>query len=167
VGARKNSAENSWHLTVMALALVEYANEPVDLLRVLKMLIVHDIVEIDADDTFFYDEAGYLTKPDRETRAANKTFNLLPADQAKELSGLWEEFEQWVTPEAKFAATVDRLLPLFHNCHTESKIWREHGISSPQVMARNLHIREGSSSLWEFAQMLIGEAIEKKHLPTS
>ncbi len=164
---RENTAEHSWHLTVMAVLLTEHANEQIDLLRVLKMLIVHDIVEIDADDTFCYDDVGALTKADREIRAADRIFNLLPEDQARELRNLWEEFEQRVTNEAKFAASLDRLIPLLHNYHTEGKSWREHGITSTQVMKRNLHIGEGSDSLWEFAQTLINEAVERKHLPTT
>ncbi len=164
---RENTAEHSWHLTVMAVLLTEHANEQIDLLRVLKMLIVHDIVEIDADDTFCYDDVGALTKADREIRAADRIFNLLPEDQARELRNLWEEFEQRVTNEAKFAAALDRLIPLLHNYHTEGKSWREHGITSTQVMKRNLHIGEGSDSLWEFAQTLINEAVERKHLPTT
>ena len=161
---RENTAEHSWHLTVMAILLVEHANEQIDLLRVLKMLIVHDIVEIDADDTFCYDDIGALTKADRENRAADRIFNLLPADQAIELRNLWAEFEQRITSEAKFAAALDRLIPLLHNYHTEGRSWREHNITSTQVMQRNRHIGEGSDSLWEFAQNLINEAIERKHL---
>lgn len=162
---RENTAEHSWHLTIMAVLLAEHANEPIDLLRVLKMLVVHDIVEIDADDTFCYDEAGALTKADRENKAADRIFNLLPADQASELRILWEEFEQRFTNEAKFAAALDRLIPLLHNYHTEGRSWREHGVTSTQVMQRNYHISEGSNSLWEFAQNLINEAVERKHLP--
>ena len=108
----------------MAILLVEHANEQIDLLRVLKMLIVHDIVEIDADDTFCYDDIGALTKADRENRAADRIFNLLPADQAIELRNLWAEFEQRITNEAKFAAALDRLIPLLHNYHTEGRSWR-------------------------------------------
>lgn len=164
---RENTAEHSWHLTVMAILLAEHSNEQIDLLRILKMLIVHDIVEIDAGDTFCYDEVGALTKEARENRAADRIFNLLPIDQASELRGLWEEFEQRATSEAKFAAALDRLIPLLHNHHTEGRSWREHGITSAQVMQRNLHIGEGSSLLWEFAQNLINEAVERKHLPAT
>jgi len=164
---RENTAEHTWHLTVMAMVLVEHANEPIDLLRVLKMLVVHDIVEIDADDTFCYDEVGALSKADREGRAADRIFDLLPSEQAVELRDLWEEFEQRATDEAKFAAALDRLIPLIHNYNTEGRSWREHGITHLQVLKRNLHIGEGSESLWEFAQILINEAVEKKHLPVA
>ena len=149
------------------MVLVEHANEPIDLLRVLKMLVVHDIVEIDADDTFCYDEVGALSKADREGRAADRIFDLLPSEQAVELRDLWEEFEQRATDEAKFAAALDRLIPLIHNYNTEGRSWREHGITHLQVLKRNLHIGEGSESLWEFAQILINEAVEKKHLPVA
>ena len=162
---RENTAEHSWHLTIMAVLLAEHANEKIDLLRVLKMLVVHDIVEIDAGDTFCYNDAGALTKAERENRAADRIFYLLPADQASELRDLWQEFEERATNEAKFAAALDRLIPLLHNFHTEGRSWREHSIMSTQVMQRNRHIVEGSESLWEFAQNLINEAIEKKHLP--
>ncbi|MBD2579361.1 HD domain-containing protein [Oscillatoria sp. FACHB-1406] len=161
---RENTAEHSWHLTVMAVLLAEHANEQLDLLRVLKMLIVHDIVEIDADDTFCYDDIGALTKADRENRAADRIFNLLPTDQAIELRNLWTEFEQRDTSEAKFAAALDRLIPLLHNYHTEGRSWREHNITSSQVMQRNRYIGEGSDLLWEFAQNIITEAIERKYL---
>lgn len=164
---RENTAEHSWHLTIMAILLAEHSNEQIDLLRVLKMLIVHDIVEIDAGDTFCYDEAGFLTKEDRENKAADRIFHLLPTDQANELRHLWEEFEQRVTSEAKFAAALDRLMPLLHNYHTEGRSWREHEVTSDQVIERNLHIGEGSDLLWEFARDLINEAIEQKHLPTT
>lgn len=149
----------------MAVLLSEHANQQIDLLRVLKMLIVHDIVEIDADDTFCYDEIAALTKADRENKAADRIYSLLPTDQASELRDLWEEFEQRITDEAKFAAALDRLIPLLHNYHTEGRGWREHGVTSAQVMQRNRHIDEGSHLLWEFAQNLINEAIERKHLP--
>ena len=165
-GSRKeNTAEHSWHLTVMAVLLAEHANQQIDLLRVLKMLIVHDIVEIDADDTFCYDEIAALTKADRENKAADRIFSLLPTDQSSELRDLWEEFEQRTTDEAKFAAALDRLIPLLHNYHSEGRSWREHGVTSTQVMQRNRHIDEGSHLLWEFAQNLLNEAIERKHLP--
>ena len=165
-GARlENSAEHSWHLTMMAVLLAEHANESIDLLRVLKMLIVHDVVEIDADDTFCYDDIGALTKADRERQAADRIFSLLPQDQAIELRNLWEEFEARVTAEAKFSAALDRLMPLLHNFNTEGRSWREHNITSSQVMARNSHIEEGSSTLWDFAQVLINEAVVSKYLP--
>jgi putative hydrolase of HD superfamily len=163
----ENSAEHSWHLMTMALVLVEHSNEPVDLLKVLKMLAVHDIVEIDAGDTFCYDEVGALTKVAREVLAAERIFGLLPDDQASEVRALWEEFEERVTAEAKFAAALDRVMPILHNYHTQGKAWREHGITSTQVSTRNSHIGEGAESLWEFVQALIEDATAKQYLEKS
>lgn len=161
---RENSAEHSWHLAVMAMALAEHANAPVDPLRVLKMLLVHDIVEIDAGDTYCYDEAGALDKAEREQGAADRIFGLLPPDQAGELRGLWDEFEARATPEARFAAALDRLMPLLHNFQTQGRSWLENGIVRRQVLDRNAHIADGSQELWDFAQALIAEAVERGFL---
>src|SRR5262249_50705513 len=114
----ENDAEHSWHLAVMALLLAEYAGEAVDLLRVLKMVLIHDLVEIDAGDTFVYDVEALATRREREERAADRIFGLLPADVEEEFRALWEEFEAQATPEARFAAALDRLQPLLHNYHT-------------------------------------------------
>lgn len=163
---RENSAEHSWHLAMMAMVLAEHANQPIDVLRVLKMLIVHDIVEIDADDTFCYDDAGALTKADRENKAADRIFNLLPPDQERELRGLWDEFELRSSAEARFAATLDRLMPLLHNYHNEGRSWRENGVTGDLVLQRNALMGEGSATLWEFAQAFINEAIDREYLPS-
>ena len=125
----ENSAEHSWHLSVMALVLAEHANAEINQLRVLKMLLVHDIVEIDSGDTYVYDAAGNDTKAEREQEAARRIFGLLPGDQQLEITQLWQEFEARETPEAQFAAALDRLMPLLHNYHTEGRSWREHGIA--------------------------------------
>ena len=161
---RENSAEHSWHLAMMALVLAEHANTPVDPLRVVKMLLVHDIVEIDADDTYCYDEAGARDKTEREQRAANRLFGLLPADQEQELRALWDEFEGRQTEEAKFAAALDRLMPLLHNYHTQGRSWQENGIVRRQVLERNAHIADGSEDLWQFAQSFIEDAVAKGYL---
>ena len=155
---RENSAEHSWHLSVMALILSEHANAEVDTLRVLKMLLVHDIVEIDSGDTYIYDQAGNDTKAAREQEAASRIFGLLPSEQSAEVQELWEEFEARETPEAKFAAALDRLMPLLHNYHTQGQSWREHNISKEQVLRLNRHIADGSISLWEYAEALINDA---------
>ena len=160
----ENSAEHSWHLSIMALVLAEYANAEVDTLRVLKMLLVHDIVEIDAGDTFVYDLAGNETKAVREQEAAQRIFGLLPTDQQSEVQALWQEFEERTTSEAKFAAALDRLMPLLHNYHTEGRSWREHGIRKEQVLRLNRHIADGSETLWEYAEVLITEAADKGFL---
>lgn len=161
-GARKeNTAEHSWHLLVMALVLAEHANDEVDLLKVMKLLVVHDIVEIDAGDTFVYDSVGALTKSDRETAAAERIFGLLPADQSAQVRALWDEFEAGDLPEARWARALDRLMPLLHNYHTQGRSWREHGIRSEQVLARNAQISQGSEALWVYAQTIIADAVSK------
>jgi putative hydrolases of HD superfamily len=164
-GARKeNTAEHSWHLLVMALVLAEHANDEVDLLKVMKLLVVHDIVEIDAGDTFVYDSVGALTKSDRETAAAERIFGLLPADQSAQVRALWDEFEAGDSPEARWARALDRLMPLLHNYHTQGRSWREHGIRSEQVLARNAQISQGSEALWVYAQTIIADAVSKGYI---
>ncbi len=161
---KENSAEHSWHLCVLAMLLSEYANAKIDLLRVMRMLVIHDVVEIDAGDTFAYDGAGEKSKPEREGKAANRLFGVLPEDQATEIRALWEEFEARDTAEAKFATAVDRLIPLLHNFHTAGRSWREHGITAEQVYAKNRQIEDGSEILWEYARDLIAEATNKHYL---
>lgn len=155
---RENDAEHMWHLSLMALTLSEYATEPVDLLRVLKMLLIHDLVEIDAGDTFAYDTAGMATQKEREIRAAERIFGLLPDDNRQEFRGLWEEFEIRETPEAKFASALDRLGGLMPNYHNKGGAWREMGVSVDRIKTRNRPIGEGAPSLWEYAESLIDEA---------
>src|SRR5687768_12351814 len=152
---RENSAEHSWHLATMALALAEHAGEPVDILRVLKMLLIHDIVEIDAGDTFCYDAQANLSKAEREQTAAVRIFGLLPSEQGNELHALWEEFEASATPEARFANALDRLEPLLHNYHNQGGTWRAHGISRAAVLRRMAPIEVGMPALWPFVQQVI------------
>lgn len=161
---RENDAEHAWHLAVMALVLAEYANEPIDLSRVVKMLLVHDIVEIDAGDTFIYDDADPHEKAQREQKAAHRIFGLLPPDQRQEFLSLWQEFEERSTPDARFAAALDRLQPLLANYHTQGSTWKEHGITKAQVIARNRHMHEGSETLWQYAEALITDAVAKGYL---
>lgn len=159
-GARwENSAEHSWHVALMALVLAEHANAPVDRLRVLSMLLVHDLVEIDAGDTFAYDATATATQEERETRAADRIFALLPPDQAAGLRALWDEFQAQATPEARFAAAVDRLAPLLLNYHSGGKGWQEHGVVQEQVLASNRPISGGAATLWTLAQELIADAV--------
>lgn len=160
----ENSAEHSWHLAMMAILLHEYANEKVDLLHVLKMVLVHDLVEIDAGDTYCYDEEANSDKIEREQKAADRIFALLSENQGKELRNLWEEFEERKTPEAKFANALDRLMPMMHNYYSQGKSWKEHGVVSNNVFERNSVMREGSEKLWEFAHSLIEDAVEKGYL---
>lgn len=161
---RENSAEHSWHLALFAAVLVEHASEDVDLLRVLRMLIVHDLVEIDAGDTYAYDEEGTRSKVQRERAAADRLFRLLPESQAEEWRGLWDEFEARDTPDARFAAAVDRLQPVLLNHASGGTSWSGHGVSVDQVVAFNRHIEEGAPALWEHARGVIAAAAEAGYL---
>ena len=160
----ENSAEHSWHLAMMALLLAEHANVEVNLLSVLKMLLVHDIVEIDAGDTYCYDAVSSKDKAEREEQAAQRIFGLLPEDQQAELHQLWTEFEARETPEAKFAAALDRLMPILHNYHTQGRSWLAHGITSAQVAERNHHAAEGSEALWAYVEEIITDAVKHGYL---
>jgi len=160
----ENDAEHSWHLAMMAIVLQQHANQEVDLLKVLKMLLVHDIVEIDAGDTFAYDTAGAVDKYDREQRAAERIFGLLPDEQANELMALWTEYEERETKEAKFASALDRLQPLIHNHRNEGDTWQRYGIKEQQVLQRNEEIASGSTTLWEYAQTIIADSVERGYL---
>ncbi|MDO9535852.1 MAG: HD domain-containing protein [Bacillota bacterium] len=167
-GTRKeNDAEHSWHLSVMSILLSEYGLEKnIDTLRIIKMLLIHDIVEIDAGDTYCYDENPYKDKLERERKAADRIFTILPPDQEEQFRKLWEEFEERRTPEARFAAALDRLQPLLLNYKTNGLSWRSHGITSEKVMDRNKNtINEGSTTLWDYAEELINNSIEKGYLP--
>lgn len=155
ISRRENSAEHSWHLALMAMMLVEHANEPVDLARVLQMILVHDIVEIDAGDTFVYDAAAMVGKADREEAAANRIFGLLPDDQKVELLELWHEFEARETPEAKYASALDRLAGMLPNAVNNGGTWNEHHVTVEQVTRRNESIATGSDVLWEHAKQWI------------
>lgn len=161
---QENSAEHSWHIALMAVVLAEHAAEEIDVGRVVRMLLVHDVVEIDAGDTYVYDAVAALDKTEREERAAERLFGLLPADQAAEVRALWDEFEGRATPESRFAQAVDRLQPILHNFATEGVAWRRHGVTADQVEAVNRHMAEGSESLWEHARRLIAEAVERGFL---
>ena len=161
----ENDAEHGWHLAMMAMALVEYSNKPVDVNKVVRMVLVHDIVEIDAGDTFLYDEAAGLLKEEAERKAAERIFGLLPDDQALELKSLWEEFEARTSAEARFAAAIDRLEPMMQNALTAGHAWKEHNVRRSQVVQKNRPIVEaGSRELWRFAESLIARAVEMGHL---
>jgi putative hydrolase of HD superfamily len=161
----ENDAEHSWHICLMVLVLAEHASSPgLDVLRVLKMLLVHDIVEIDAGDTFAYDTARMADQHAREVKAAERLFGLLPSDQAAEFRALWDEFEARETPEARFAAAVDRFQPMLLNCATEGSAWQRHGVTSDRVIARNRHIADGSAAVWAYAAEMIREAVAHGHL---
>lgn len=162
---RENSAEHSWHLALMAVLMMDAANaRDLDLLKVVKMLLIHDIVEIDAGDTFAYDEQGHQDKEERETKAAQRIFGLLPEEQREEMMALWREFEEHRTPEAKFALALDRFHPMLLNFHTEGAAWRKHHVTSRQVLERNQVIAEGSEALWDVARKLVDEAVSRGYL---
>jgi 5'-deoxynucleotidase YfbR-like HD superfamily hydrolase len=160
----ENSAEHSWHISVMAMLLSEYAAESIDVSRVIQMLLIHDLVEIDAGDTYCYDAKANLDKAERELQAAERIFKILPADQARLVRELWDEFEDRQTPESKFANSMDRLQAMMHNYHTQGRQWRKHGVTSQMVLARNAPIAEGSPVLWEYARKLVESALEKGYL---
>ena len=167
IGSRRaeNDAEHSWHLCLIAVVLAEHAAEPgLDILRVLKMLIIHDLVEIDAGDTFAYDTARMADQHEREARAADRIFGLLPGDQGVEMRALWEEFEAKATPEAKFATAVDRFQPMLLNVQTQGAAWNRHGVTRDRVLARNAHIKEGAPAIWEFSTAMIEQAVARGEL---
>lgn len=157
----ENSAEHSWHVALMALLLEEHANEPVDISRVVKMLLLHDIVEIDAGDTFVYDVVASKEQEEKELQAAERLFGMLPVDQGEELKAVWLEFEQAETAEAKFAKALDRLIPVLLNYHNDGHSWKAHGIAKDQVVAINGRIEHGSAALWQVATEVIDHAVEQ------
>lgn len=165
VDRRENSAEHSWHLAMLALILAEYSDEPIDLMRVISLVLIHDIVEIDAGDTYCYDTAALSSKADREAQAAARIFGLLPDDQATALMDGWQEFEASVTPEARFAQVLDRLMPLLHNSMSQGIVWQEHGITAAQVHARNQSIAAASRSLAELVDAVLADAVRLGYLP--
>lgn len=155
----ENAAEHSWHLALMAMVLAEHANDEVDLLRVIQMVVVHDIVEIDAGDTYLYDEIANHDKAEREERAAERLFSLLPPDQAAGLHALWKEFEARESADARFANALDRLMPLLHNYHSGGLAWKEHAIRDKQVRQRLAVMGDGAAGLWAYAQTIIEAAV--------
>ena len=158
---RENTAEHSWHLALFALVLGEHADDDIDLARVVAMVVLHDLVEIDAGDTYAYDDAGYATKVAREQAAADRLFGLLPDDQGAYLRGLWEEYEAAQTPDARFANALDRLQPVLLNHATDGETWAAHGVTADRVRARNSVIAQGSAGLWAAALARIDDAVAK------
>ena len=162
--ARENDADHSWHLAMMALILSEYSNEKVDVTRVVPMVLTHDLVEIDAGDTYAYDEAGARTKEKREKAAADRIFGILPKEQGTWMRGLWDEFEACNTPESKFAHVLDNSLPLFLNHAAGGISWKEHKVKRSQIYKRNRITGDGSAKIWEYMQELIQENINKGNI---
>lgn len=161
----ENDAEHSWQIAAMALLFAEYADQKkLDMLMVVKILLFHDVIEIDAGDTYIYDEKARASQAEREQAAAERIYGLLPEDQKDELRVLWEDFESGATPEARFARAIDRFQPLLHNYLTRGKAWQEHDVSSAPVRAVNRKIAPGSKALWEYADKLITESVRKSFL---
>lgn len=153
----ENDAEHSWHICMMAMVLAQYSNEPIDVIKVIKMLLIHDIVEIDAGDTFLY--ADHRDEVfEKEKQAAERIFGLLPENQKKELFALWLEFEEKKTAEAKFAGSIDRFQPMYANYLNQGSTWKENGVQYEQVVAKNKVIAEGSEVLWDYAQGVLNQA---------
>ena len=164
-GRNENDAEHAWHMAIMAYLLREYANEDVDITKVMLMCLIHDIVEIDAGDTYAYDEEGLKTQKERESAAKERIFSLLPDDQKAELIALFDEFEDYQTPEAKYAHAMDNLQPLILNNSNDGGDWREHGVSAKTVYGRQSKTRLGSKKLFEITDRIIQDNIHKGNLP--
>ena len=164
-GKRKeNDAEHSWHLALAAVLLKEHMKEDADLGRVMTMVLIHDLVEIDAGDTYAYDTEGVATKREREVKAADRIFGILPEDQGTYLRELWDEFEAYETAEAKYAHLLDNFQPLMLNDASDGKSWEEHGVHKSQVCRRNARIPETSEIVWEKMLEIMDKHIEKGHL---
>lgn len=164
-GRKENDAEHAWHMAIMAYLLREYANENVDITKVMLMCLIHDIVEIDAGDAYAYDEERLKTQKQREDAAKERIFSLLPTDQKTELIALFDEFEAYETPEAKFAHAMDNLQPLILNHSNNGGDWKEHGVSAATVYGRQSKTRLGSEKLYEITDQILQEHIRRGNLP--
>lgn len=158
---RENDAEHSWHIAILAFLLAEYSDNQIDIMKTMKMLLIHDIVEIDAGDTYCYDEKGNMTKAERENKAADRIFGILPSDQQKEFHELWREFEDGSSDEAKFAAVLDRIQPLILNYTKNGISWKEHGTCRSQVLGRYKNTSEASELLTGLAKEIIDNAVNE------
>jgi len=164
-GRRKeNDAEHSWHIALMAYLLQEYAEEPVDVPKVMLMVLIHDLVEIDAGDTYAYDSEGAKTKREREVKAAERIFGILPEDQGAYLRELWDEFEEYETADAKYAHLLDNFQPLLLNDASDGKSWKEHTVQKDQIYKRNEKIPETSAEVWKKMQDIIQKHIDLGHV---
>jgi len=163
-GRRENDAEHAWHMAIMAWLLREYANEPVEIGRVMLMCLVHDLVEIEAGDTYAYDEAGLATQKEREEAAKEKIFSLLPEDQRRELTAVYDEFESWATPESRFAHAMDNLQPLLLNDSNDGGDWKEHAVCASQVYGRQSKTALSSERLFELTDQILRKHIQKGNI---
>lgn len=160
----ENDAEHSWHLAMMALVLAPHANTQIDLLKVLKMVLIHDIVEIDAGDTFLYDTQKSHVNTDEELIAAKRIFGLLPTEQAQEFIAIWQEFEAGETNEAKFAKAMDRFEPMLQNASNQGGTWQEFNVPYEKVFEKKKVIKNGSETIWTYAENLLNECVENGFL---
>ncbi|MDY6286061.1 MAG: HD domain-containing protein [Lachnospiraceae bacterium] len=163
-GRREDDADHAWHLAVMTWLLSEYANAKIDVGRTMLMVLIHDIVEIDAGDTYAYDKEGKKTESTRENAAADRIFGLLPEDQGAVLRALWEEFNAYETPEARFAHTMDNFQPMLLNNSNGGGDWKEHGIARSQVEERNAKTGTGSEDIWKYMQSILDANVQKGSL---
>ena len=161
---QENDAEHAWHMAIMIYLLKEYANEEFDVAKAMMMALTHDIVEIDAGDTYAYDNANLVTQKEREEKAADRIYGLLPDEQRDELRALFEEFEEGKTPEAKFARVMDNFQPLILNDSNNGKDWRVHGIKKSQVEKRQISSKIGSEEIWGYTKELIDNNVKKRNL---
>lgn len=161
----EDDAQHAWHMAIMTLLLKEYSNEDIDVFKTMSMLLIHDLVEVYAGDTYAYDEEGKKTQAEREAKAADKLYGLLPEDQGEYLKSLWLEFEEQKTPEAKFARTMDCFQPLILNDATDGRAWKEHDVRRSWVMKRNQNTHKGSEVIWEYArENLIEKNVQKGNI---
>ena len=161
---KENDAEHSWHLALMAFVFADYSNEPIDVLKTMKMVLLHDVIEIDAGDTYAYDTEANKTKRERELKAADRIFGLLPEAQKLEYRGLWDEFEAMETPESKFANMLDKVQPLLLNDASGGKSWAEHGVQISQVLKRDERVHEGSEEIWAYAKSILEKNVKNGRL---
>ena len=161
---KENDAEHSWHIALMALLLKEYAEDEVDVAKVMTMVLVHDLVEIDAGDTYAYDEAAAESKREREQKAADRIFGILPADQGNYLRSLWDEFEAYETADAKYAHLLDNFQPMLLNDASGGISWKEHDVKKTQIYERNIYIEETSKTIWEYMKQMVDKNIQKGNI---
>jgi putative hydrolase of HD superfamily len=164
-GRNENDAEHSWAVCLFVMTLAEHSNQPIDVLRVMKMLLIHDVVEIDAGDTFAYDTTRLVDQHEREAAAATRIFGLLPEDQAGEFRSLWDEFEARATADARFAHAIDRCQAMLLNCLSKGVTWSRHQVTVEQVRARNAPIADGAAALWTHMSGILDEVVHGGHLP--
>ena len=161
---KENDAEHSWHLAIAAFLLKEHMKEEVDLLKVIIMVLIHDLVEIDAGDTYAYDDTGAATKREREEKGADRIFGMLPEDRGRYFRELWEEFEAYESADAKFAHLLDNFQPLLLNDASGGRSWEEHGVRKSQIYKRNVKIEETSEDVWNYMKSLVEKHIELGHV---